>query len=47
VRRFARAAQVYLLAPARTSDYDREDPRLGIDAIACAIGAPDAFADSS
>jgi hypothetical protein len=46
VERNPQAAQRYLLAPCRTGDYDRADPRLGVDATACAFDAPLAFADS-
>lgn len=47
VRRFPEIARRYLLAPARTGDYDTEDPRLSLDAMGAALAAPDVFADSS
>jgi hypothetical protein len=47
VRRFPEIVQRCVLAPARTGDYDREDPRLGVDAITQSWGAPKAFAPDS
>ena len=46
-RRFPEIAHRYLFAPARTGDYDKEDPRLAIDAISAALHAPDVITDSS
>jgi hypothetical protein len=45
-RRINQLALRYLYAPCRTNDYDRDDPRLGLDAMAHAFEAPYAF-DSS
>jgi hypothetical protein len=47
VRRFPEIVRKFVLAPARTNDYDPDDPRLAIEAIARALDAPDAFRDSS
>ena len=47
VQRVGQIAQRYLFAPCRTNDYDRADPRLGLDAMGHAFNAPDAFADTS
>ena len=46
-RRFPEIAHRYLFAPARTGDYDKEDPRLAIDAISAALSAPDVITNSS
>ena len=46
-RRFPEIVRRYALAPARTNDYDPRDERLGIDACALALAAPDSFLDSS
>jgi hypothetical protein len=47
MRRFPEIVTRYLHAPARTGDFDSADPRLSIDAIAIAFGAPLSFSDSS
>jgi hypothetical protein len=47
VRRFPEIARRFFAAPARTNDFDREDHRLGLDAMTAAFHAPEAFADSS
>jgi hypothetical protein len=47
VRRFPEIAHCFAVATSRTNDYDRADDRLSVDAMACAIGAADAFANSS
>jgi hypothetical protein len=47
VRRFPEIARRYWSAPARTGDYDKEDPRLSVDAMGAAFDAPYAFEDSS
>ena len=41
-RRLARL----LTRAARTGDYDKEDPRLAVDAISAALSAPDLITDS-
>jgi hypothetical protein len=47
VHRFPEIVQRCVLAPARTGDYDREDPQLGVDATTHAWPAPEAFKDTS
>ncbi len=47
VRRFPEIVRRYAFAPARTNDYDPDDPRLAIEAIAQAFAAPNAFSNSS
>jgi hypothetical protein len=47
VRRFPEIARRFAAAPACSSDFDRADHRLSIDAMASSIGAADAFPDSS
>jgi hypothetical protein len=45
-RRVPQVAQSYALAPARSNDYDRAEPRLCVDAISEALAALPAFPDS-
>ena len=47
VRRFRQVVQRYVMAPCRSNDYDRNDPRLGIDAMGAAFNAPEAFPPDS
>jgi hypothetical protein len=47
VRRFRQVVQRYVMAPCRSNDYDRDDPRLGIDAMGAAFDAPQAFPPDS
>ena len=47
VRRFRQVVQRYVMAPCRSNDYDRSDPRLGIDAMGAAFDAPQAFPPDS
>lgn len=47
VKRFAQLVRRYAFAPARTNYYDPDDPKLGVDAIAAGLDAPNAFPDSS
>jgi hypothetical protein len=47
VRRFRQVVQRYVMAPCRSNDYDRQDPRLGIDAMGAAFDAPQAFPPDS
>jgi hypothetical protein len=46
VRRLGDIVQRYVVAPCRTNDYDKDDPRLGLDAM-CAAHRAAVFADSS
>jgi len=47
VRRFPEIVRRLVLTGARTNDYDRADPPLGIDILGACVDAPEAFPDSS